>query len=72
MIGLRNGLPGARLWRQVWSDHGLKDAAPAAVMTKAHAAAANAAPGSQAAPRPVEAGQVASTMPQRAITKAAA
>ena len=24
MIGLRNGEPGARRWRQVWSDHGLK------------------------------------------------
>jgi tRNA-dihydrouridine synthase A len=21
MLGLRNGLPGARRWRQVWSDH---------------------------------------------------
>jgi tRNA-dihydrouridine synthase A len=25
MLGLRNGLPGARHWRQVWSDHRLKD-----------------------------------------------
>ena len=24
MLGLRNGEPGARRWRQVWSDHGLK------------------------------------------------
>lgn len=24
MLGLRHGLPGARLWRQVWSDHRLK------------------------------------------------
>jgi tRNA-dihydrouridine synthase A len=24
MIGLRNGEAGARRWRQVWSDHGLK------------------------------------------------
>ena len=24
MLGLRNGLPGARRWRQVWSDHRLK------------------------------------------------
>jgi tRNA-dihydrouridine synthase A len=24
MLGLRNGLPGARKWRQVWSDHRLK------------------------------------------------
>jgi tRNA-dihydrouridine synthase A len=28
MLGLRNGLPGARKWRQVWSDHRLKDADP--------------------------------------------
>ena len=25
LLGLRHGLPGARLWRQVWSDHRLKD-----------------------------------------------
>ncbi len=24
MLGLYNGLPGARRWRQVWSDHRLK------------------------------------------------
>jgi tRNA-dihydrouridine synthase A len=24
MLGLRHGLPGARRWRQVWSDHKLK------------------------------------------------
>jgi tRNA-dihydrouridine synthase A len=28
MLGLRNGLPGARRWRQVWSDHRLKHEAP--------------------------------------------
>jgi tRNA-dihydrouridine synthase A len=28
MLGLRNGLPGARRWRQVWSDHRLKTTAP--------------------------------------------
>jgi len=28
MLGLRNGLAGARKWRQVWSDHRLKAAAP--------------------------------------------
>lgn len=28
MLGLRNGLPGARRWRQVWSDHRLKSTAP--------------------------------------------
>lgn len=26
MLGLRNGLPGARRWRQLWSDHRVKDA----------------------------------------------
>ncbi len=31
MLGLRNGLPGARRWRQVWSDHRLKDRPPAEV-----------------------------------------
>jgi tRNA-dihydrouridine synthase A len=24
MLGLRHGMPGARKWRQVWSDHRLK------------------------------------------------
>ena len=28
MLGLRNGQPGARAWRQVWSDHSLKALAP--------------------------------------------
>ena len=28
MLGLRNGQPGARVWRQVWSDHSLKALAP--------------------------------------------
>jgi len=28
MLGLRNGMPGARKWRQVWSDHRLKGEAP--------------------------------------------
>ena len=37
MLGLRNGLPGARRWRQVWSDHRLRDESPAAVMRLAHA-----------------------------------
>ncbi|MBK6470502.1 MAG: tRNA dihydrouridine(20/20a) synthase DusA [Betaproteobacteria bacterium] len=31
MLGLHNGLPGARRWRQVWSDHKLKAMAPAEV-----------------------------------------
>ncbi len=43
MLGLRNGLPGARRWRQVWSDHRLKQADPREVMALAHAGAAQAA-----------------------------
>jgi tRNA-dihydrouridine synthase A len=31
MLGLHNGLPGARRWRQVWSDHRLKALPPAEV-----------------------------------------
>ncbi len=38
MMGLRNGQPGARRWRQVWSDHRLKTFAPAQVHTRATAA----------------------------------
>ena len=37
MLGLRHGLPGARLWRQVWSDHRLRDVSPHNVMERAHA-----------------------------------
>lgn len=37
MLGLRNGLPGARRWRQVWSDHRLKGMDPRKVMALAHA-----------------------------------
>ena len=36
MLGLRHGLPGARRWRQVWSDHSLRDLDPRLVMQKAH------------------------------------
>jgi tRNA-dihydrouridine synthase A len=36
MLGLRNGLPGARKWRQVWSDHRLKTHPPHEVMALAH------------------------------------
>jgi tRNA-dihydrouridine synthase A len=36
MLGLRNGLPGARKWRQVWSDHRLKALYPRDVMALAH------------------------------------
>ena len=40
MLGLRHGLPGARRWRQVWSDHRLKDWHPREVMALAHEPAA--------------------------------
>ena len=36
MLGLRHGLPGARRWRQVWSDHHLKAVHPGEVMAIAH------------------------------------
>ncbi|MES2940369.1 MAG: tRNA dihydrouridine(20/20a) synthase DusA [Pseudomonadota bacterium] len=36
MMGLYNGLPGARRWRQVWSDHKLKTLPPREVMALAH------------------------------------
>ena len=36
MLGLRHGLPGARRWRHVWSDHRLKSAHPSDVMAQAH------------------------------------
>jgi len=37
MLGLRHGQPGSRRWRQVWSDHRLKQEHPAHVMAIAHA-----------------------------------
>ena len=43
MLGLRNGLPGARRWRQVWSDHRLKGEDPRDVMQLAHQPIAQAA-----------------------------
>lgn len=36
MLGLRHGLPGARHWRRVWSDHSLKTLPPDQVMALAH------------------------------------
>ncbi|MEO6016610.1 MAG: tRNA dihydrouridine(20/20a) synthase DusA [Polaromonas sp.] len=39
MLGLRHGLPGARKWRQVWSDHRMKGLPPAEVMALARQAA---------------------------------
>ena len=41
MLGLRHGLPGARRWRQVWSDHRLKNLHPQQVMALAHAGPAS-------------------------------
>jgi tRNA-dihydrouridine synthase A len=35
MLGLWSGTPGARKWRQVWSDHRLKDLPPAQVALQA-------------------------------------
>jgi tRNA-dihydrouridine synthase A len=43
MMGLYNGLAGARLWRQVWSDHRLREAAPLAVWRQAMQARLRAA-----------------------------
>ncbi len=43
MLGLRHGLPGARRWRQVWSDHKLKSLPPHEVMALAHGAVREAA-----------------------------
>jgi tRNA-dihydrouridine synthase A len=47
LLGLRNGLAGARRWRQVWSDHRLKGADPQAVAQQAGAAALAAAPSAE-------------------------
>ena len=43
MLGLYNGLPGSRRWRQVWGDHRLRDTSPHEVMALAHAAMSEAA-----------------------------
>jgi tRNA-dihydrouridine synthase A len=43
MLGLRHGQPGARRWRQVWSDHKLKGMRPHDVMALAHSVVAQAA-----------------------------
>jgi tRNA-dihydrouridine synthase A len=43
MLGLYNGLPGARRWRQVWSDHRLKALDAREVMERAHRRVAQAA-----------------------------
>ncbi|WP_372826552.1 tRNA dihydrouridine(20/20a) synthase DusA [Polaromonas sp.] len=51
MLGLRHGLPGARRWRQVWSDHKLKTLHPREVMALAHAPSP-AGEGTTALPQP--------------------
>ncbi|WP_119287339.1 tRNA dihydrouridine(20/20a) synthase DusA [Azohydromonas sediminis] len=38
MLGLMNGVPGARRWRQVWSDHRLRRETPEAVWRRARQA----------------------------------
>ncbi len=43
MLGLRHGMPGARHWRQVWSDHHLKTQPAHEVMALAHGSAFAAA-----------------------------
>jgi tRNA-dihydrouridine synthase A len=48
MMGLRNGQPGARRWRQVWSDPALKAGAPAAAQRLARAALTGAGAGAGA------------------------
>ena len=48
MMGLWNGTPGARLWRQVWSDHRLKAEPPAAVAKRAREARLGARMASEA------------------------
>ncbi|MCW5664151.1 MAG: tRNA dihydrouridine(20/20a) synthase DusA [Piscinibacter sp.] len=46
MLGLWNGQPGARRWRQVWSDHRLKEQPPAVVAGLAAQARRHPAPDS--------------------------
>jgi tRNA-dihydrouridine synthase A len=55
MLGLRHGLPGARRWRQVWSDHKLKGLHPREVMALAHATASSDGSGSLPPPVPAAA-----------------
>ena len=48
MLGLRHGLPGARKWRQVWSDHRIKSLPAGEVMRLARDAARTPAPTAEA------------------------
>jgi tRNA-dihydrouridine synthase A len=68
MLGLRSGQPGARRWRQVWSDAGLKGEAPAAVSRLARQGLGSVA----AVDAALRAGQAASTTPESARANAAA
>ena len=68
LLGLRNTLPGARAWRQVWSDHHHKDKGPQWVSTLARQRALEAVKPSVVA----DPGQVASTTPSKAKANAAA
>jgi tRNA-dihydrouridine synthase A len=52
MLGLYNGQPGARRWRQVWSDHRLAGQSPAAVADRARQALAEHARGASLSPHP--------------------
>ena len=70
MLGLRNTLPGARAWRQVWSDHHHKDSAPALVSALARQRAAGVV--NLASVLEAEPGHVASTTPSKAKANAAA
>jgi len=68
LLGLRNGQPGARRWRQVWSDARLKGEAPATV-SKLARQALGSTPASEADRL---AGHAASTTPASASANAAA
>ena len=68
LLGLRNTLPGARAWRQVWSDHHHKDKAPQWVGALARQRAFEAVK----APDEADPGQVANTTPSKAKANAAA
>ncbi|MBI3154896.1 MAG: tRNA dihydrouridine(20/20a) synthase DusA [Burkholderiales bacterium] len=59
MLGLWHGTPGARRWRQLWSDHRLRDepvARVAAIATAARLGAAARGAKADAAPQPQELG----------------
>ena len=68
ILGLRNGQPGARRWRQVWSDARLKGEAPATVARLARQALGSTA----AIDVDRRAGHAASTTPTSASANAAA